>query len=103
MPNTNTTFLPFSEIENYSDKDKFFCTGIVFSPETENNHFEGCPPYIEICSSIDYDTTFYFKVPEIIAYHAKVHDGYTMEGMKKRLKEGERNLANEIKSLLMLH
>ena len=101
-PNKETEFKPLSEIGNYSDKDKYFCNAVVFSPETENRHFEGCPPYIRISKVDDYDTDndLYFEVPEIVAYYAKTHPCYTMRGNENNIKKGERQMANKIKLLL---
>ena len=101
MPNQKTQFLKMSEIEKYSDKDKYCCAGVVFSPDTENNHFHGCPPYIEI-HEINGDEVFYFEVPEIVAYYAKTHPGYTMEGRKNNIKEGERLMAQKLRDLLKI-
>ena len=101
-PNVKTKFKKFSEIEKYIDKDKYFCNAVVFSPETENDHFAGCPPYIEIVN-VDYlleNREHYFEVPEIIAYYAKTHPAYTMKGIENWQKQGARDLANKIKVLL---
>ena len=100
MPNKDTKFKPISELPKYSDKEKYFCNGVVFSPETENDHFDGCPPYIEICSIDGFDDVFFFEVPEIVAYYAKTHPCYTMQGIKNNIEKGERRLANKIKDLL---
>lgn len=79
-PNKETIFLPITELINYSDKEKYYCCGVVFSPETENDHFEECPPYIQIKYK-DYheEDNLFFEVPEIIAYYGKVHAGYSYE------------------------
>lgn len=98
-PNQQTKFLPLSEIGKYTDKDKYFCMSLVFSPDTENDHFKGCPPYIEIIENKG-DKSIFFEVPEIVAYYAKMHPGYTMQGLQNREREGARKLANKIKSLL---
>ncbi len=104
MPNKNTVFLPIEELKNYSDKDKYVCCGVVFSPETENNHFDGCPPYIEIFENIPSleGEHLYFEVPEIVAYYAKTHPCYTMAGRERRIEEGKRLMKQEIKNLLGL-
>lgn len=100
LPQPNTDFLVFGELDFYQDKSKYFCSAIVFSPETENNHFHNCPPYIAIDYVNGVGEALYFKVPEIIAYYAKTHPGYTMSGLDKQRKEGKRELANQLKSLL---
>jgi hypothetical protein len=97
-PTKDTKFLPISKLSKYIDQEKYFCCAIVFSPETENDHFEGCPPYIEINEMNG--KRLYFEVPQIVAYYGKVHAAYTMEGMSRRIKQGERNMANKIKDLL---
>lgn len=101
-PNKLTEFKPLSEIANYTDKDKYFCAGVVFSPETENDHFQGCPPYIEIDEVDDYEgnNTVYFEVPEIVAYYAKEHAGYTMRGKDNSKEQGRQDMARKIKNLL---
>ena len=101
-PTKNTVFKPLAEIDNYCDKDKYYCTAVVFSPETENDHFHNCPPYIEINEVDDYEenNTVYFEVPEIVAYYAKTHPAYTMRGIDNYIKQGERKMQNKIKSLL---
>lgn len=101
-PYKNTEFLPISQLEHYQDKNKYFCSAIVFSPETENDHFEGCPPYIELnhVHPFEEDEPIYFKVPEIVAYYGKIHAGYTMEGKRNSKKQGEKDMANKIKNLL---
>lgn len=101
-PNKETIFKPISELENYSDKTKWFCTAVVFSPETENNHFDKCPPYIQINLIDNSQEAVYFKVPEIVAYYAKTHPCYTMKGIENHIKEGERKMAQKIKDLLNL-
>lgn len=102
IPQKGTNFKPISELIHYSDKELWFCTGVVFSPETENNHFEGCPPYIHLGSvNCDEDDVF-FEVPEIVAYYAKTHPCYTMAGIKGHIKQGEREMALKIKRLLDL-
>ena len=102
QPTKNSIFKPFTEINNYCDKNKYFCTAVVFSPETENNHFNGCPPYIEINEVDDFkeDKTVYFKIPEIIAYYAKVHAGFTMKGSDNYILQGEQKMRDKIRSLL---
>lgn len=102
MPNEETVFLPLSEIEKYSDPEKYYCCGVVFEPETENNHFHKCPPYIEIGYN-DYSKEqehLYFEVPKIIAYYAKTHPCYTMAGSERKRQQGRRDMANELKKLL---
>ncbi len=98
-PNKKTHFRSFNDIERFSDKDEYFCVSIVFSPDTENDHFEGCPPYIELVSKEDHESIF-FEVPEIIAYYGKVHVGYTHRGLENREKEGARKLQVSLKNLL---
>lgn len=100
MPTSKTVFLPIQELANYSDKSKYFCSAIVFSPETENNHFHGCPPYIRLDDVAGTEESIYFKVPVIIAYYGYAHAGYTMAGADRKVQEGEKNLANKIKTLL---
>lgn len=102
-PDSKTVFLPISELEKYKNDKEYFCSAIVFSPETENQHFHGCPPYISI-DSVEYGEieTLYFEVPSIVAYYAHTHAGYTMSGLDRREKEGERKLANKVKKLLGL-
>ena len=102
-PNINTLFRQLSDITNYSDKENYYCCDVVFSPETENEHFPGCPPYIAIVDiekSYSSEYIMYFEVPEIIAYYAKTHPCYTLTGLENREKEGERKMANKIKALL---
>lgn len=99
-PTKETIFLPISELEKYNDSQKYYCMAIVFSPETENEHFDGCPPYIAI-GHVDFkENDLYFKVPEIVAYYGKIHAGYTMKGLKDTEKKGEEILAKKIKCLL---
>lgn len=100
-PTKKTHFRSFNDIERFSNKDEYFCTSIVFSPDTENDHFDGCPPYIEIVS-IEGCESFFFKVPEIIAYYGTQHAGYTHKGLDRREQEGARKLSNKLKSLLDL-
>ncbi len=101
-PTHETKFLPISELDKYTNEADYFCTDIVFSPDTENDHFTGCPPYICIHHQKDFnnENVLFFEVPKIVAYYGKVHAGYTMAHYEKRLKEGERRLANKIKDLL---
>ena len=99
-PDKKTKFLPLSEIGKYVDEKKYFCTAVVFSPETENEHFIGCPPYIEIMLEDETNYSIYFEVPGIIAYYAKTHPAYTMAGLEKRFQAGRQNMAEEIKRLL---
>ncbi len=99
-PTEKTKFKPLSEIGKYSDEKNYFCSAVVFSPETENNHFKGCPPYIEISYTNINKPPIYFEVPEIVAYYAKTHPCYTMKGIENWRKTGERDLANKIKALL---
>ena len=100
-PTSKTIFKNLSQIDHYKDDKKYYCSAVVFSPDTENEHFSGCPPYIRICkvSGLDSDD-IYFKVPEIVAYYAKTHPGYTMAGIKKHEERGRRQLAEELKRLL---
>lgn len=103
MPQKDTVFLPLQELDNYSDSTKWFCSAVVFSPETENNHFDGCPPYIRIDDAEGLnDQSLFFEVPGIVAYYGSAHAGYTMAGLDNKIKEGERQLANKIKTLLNL-
>lgn len=103
MPQKDTKFLPIQEIANYSDEEKWFSSAIVFSPETENNHFDGCPPYIRIDDAeVLKRESLFFEVPAIVAYYGTYHAGYTMACQERKIKEGERQLANKIKSLLNL-
>lgn len=101
-PNKETKFLPIEELKNYTDSSKYCCIGIVFSPETENDHFRGCPPYIQLshCEHDKWDDEIFFEVPSIIAYYGYKHAGYTMKGQEYQRKTGEMNLANGIKDLL---
>jgi hypothetical protein len=101
-PNSQTKFKLISELVNYSDDKKYFCSGIVFSPETENDHFRGCPPYIEINEVNDYESnnTLYFEVPKIVAYYGSKHAGYTMKGREQCEEVGKSQLAFEIRKLL---
>jgi len=104
-PNINTEFKNLSEIEKYTDGRKYYCTNIVFSPETEGC-FEGCPSYIEI-NEVDDDyneeRTLYFKIPQIIAYYADVHQGYTEKGIKDYIQKGKDDLRWEIKRMLKIN
>ncbi len=99
MPYKNTEFKSITELEKYAEGTEYFCNAVVFSPETENNHFDGCPPYIQIMS-MDGENSFYFKIPEIVAYYAKTHPCYTHVGKENDKKEGARELAKKIKRLL---
>ena len=99
-PNKETKFKPIEELKNYTDNEKYFCSEIVFSPETENDHFQGCPPYIQITETNNYDKEINFEVPEIIAYYGKQHAGYTITGMNEQEKRGAEKLANKLKHLL---
>lgn len=99
-PNKNTKFLPLSEIGKYTDESKYICTAIVFSPDTENDHFIYCPPYIKIEETTFDGEELYFEVSEIIAYYAKIHAGFTMRGVDNYIKQGEDKLREQIKSLL---
>jgi len=74
-PNKETQFLPLSEIDKYCNKKKFYCDAVVFSPETENDHFYGCPPYISIRKVDHTDDEIFFQVHDIIGYYAKTHPG----------------------------
>ncbi len=98
-PNNKTEFKPISELPNYSNKDEYFCSAVVFSPDTENEHFRGCPPYIQV-TSMDGENDFYFEIPNIVAHYAKTHPCYTLKGKENDKKEGERRLAQKIKHLL---
>jgi len=102
IPTKQTVFKPLSEINHYCDETRWFCSAIVFSPETENDHFKGCPPYIEISDTLDYrdEFTLHFEVPKIIAYYGSVHAGYTLSGIDNYMKQGKIQLASELKSLL---
>lgn len=101
LPQPKTKFLPISELDNYKDSDKYFCSAVVFSPETENNHFHNCPPYITICEVDDIMAEeIYFEIPKIVAYYAKTHSCYTMEGMKRQREQGERDFKIKLKQLL---
>ena len=99
-PTIKTEFKSLSELVNYSDERKWYCCGVVFSPDTENDHFPGCPPYIEIRSVDENVDSLFFEVPEIVAYYAKTHPGYTHKGLENQRKQGARELAHKIKSLL---
>lgn len=99
-PNSKTEFKPISELANYSDPEKWFCAGVVFSPETENEHFHGCPPYIEINDVRLGGISIYFEVPEIVAYYAKTHAGYTHAGIKRYKEQGAAEIKREIARLL---
>ena len=102
IPNKDTKFLPFFELHKYTDKDKYFCYSFVASPSTENHHFEGCPPYIQImdvnCFN-SYDAMF-FEMPEIIAYYCDKHAGYTMAGNKRERECGKYELQCDLQKLL---
>jgi len=102
IPDKNSTFKPLSEIDKYIDSEKYYCTGVVFSPETENNHFYKCPPYIEINEVNDFEenNTLYFEVPEIIAHYAGFHCGYTMQGRRDAEDRGRHMRSAELKKLL---
>jgi len=99
-PNSKTKFKELSEIDKYSDPKKYFCVGVVFSPDTENDHYSGCPPYIEICKVEGCTESIYFRVPEIVAYYAKTHPQYTMRGLERRVEAGKRLMTEEFKRLL---
>ena len=101
MPTIKTRFLPIQEIIKYTDSRKYHCCSVVFSPETENNHFKGCPPYIEIRENDKWDDeSIYFEIPEIVSYYAKTHPCYTMKGTENHKKQGRLELINELKNLL---
>ncbi len=102
LPNKKTKFLPIEELKNFTDSSKYCCIGIVFSPETENNHFHGCPPYIHLthCEADKWDDEMFFEVPEIIAYYGEKHAGYTMRGNEYQRKQGAHDLVSKMKNLL---
>ena len=99
-PTRDTVFKPISELADYSDSEKYFCFAVVFSPETENDHFYGCPPYIGIGHNDYSEEEIYFEIPVIVAYYAKTHPGYTLAGLERRENEGARKFKNELKRLL---
>jgi hypothetical protein len=99
-PDRNTIFLPITELLKYSQGGEYCCSAVVFSPETENDHFIGCPPYIRIEDTNTFDKTYFFEVPEIVAYYAKTHPCYTMKGKENDRKAGQREMAQKIKGLL---
>lgn len=107
MPNKDTVFRPLGDLANFTG-EQYMCTGIVFSPETENNHFHGCPPYICITEediggefmNKEYYTEHYFEVPKMVAYYADTHIGYTMKGKESDKQKGRESLARDLKQLL---
>ena len=103
-PNRFTKFKPISELENYVDSKKYFCSDIEFAPEEDKGSFTGCPPYISIdeTDDLEYNKTLYFKIPEIVAYYAKKHAGYTSRGRDQIEDQGRRQLIRDIKLLLKL-
>lgn len=100
LPSTNTVFLPLAQLQEYEDKG-YYCRAIVFSPETENNHFEGCPPYICMVAP-DHKAYghLFFEVPKSVAYYGSKHAGYTMAGKRNSEAEGRRALQRELCDLL---
>lgn len=100
IPQYGTKFLPFSELEQYSDLEKFSCYNIEFSPDTRSGHFASCPPYIEMIDNKTLDTIGYFEIPASIAYYAKHHAGYTQEGRQNHVDEGKREMSSSIRKLL---
>jgi len=98
LPQPNTKFLPLSELEGYCNRG-YHCHAIVFSPETENNHFKDCPPYIALYRS-DSDHEVYFLVPEEVAYYGRIHAGYTMAGRERSKQSGRSELQYELRELL---
>lgn len=99
IPNKDTEFLPLTELSKYYDTNEYFCYSMVFDP-SERKLFEGCPPYIQICSENDFDLYLYFEIPEILALYGKDHAGYTFNGRDELIKRGKRELGNQIKQLL---
>ena len=100
LPNRDTEFLPFSKMAQYTNEEEYFCTAIVFSPETENNHFHNCPPYIHLQGVEDYETDgLYFEVPYIVAYYGKTHPCYTMQGNENNRRQGAHDFKLKLKRL----
>jgi hypothetical protein len=100
LPDQNTEFLDIAQIAEYETQG-YFCIAIVFSPETENNHFRGCPPYIGL-SHQDTLQDVFFRVPNSVAYYGKTHAGYTMRGRDKAVEHGKHILQCELAQLLGL-
>lgn len=98
LPTKETVFLPLTRIEKFC-QDGYDCCAVVFSPETENNHFPGCPPYISLFRLQD-DSQYYFEIPKAIAYYGAVHAGYTMKGRERAVERGRLEMQDEIKALL---
>lgn len=103
MITEETFFRPLSDLEGMTDEEKYICTAIVFSPDTEEQHFKGCPPYIKI-ESTDFfkPETYYFKIPEIVAYFASHHAGFTTKGIQNYKEQGADDLRNSILKTLGL-
>lgn len=103
MPTPKTEFKPIEDLKNYSDESKWFCHGIVFSPETENSHFHQCPPYIRISSLEDMTADdLFIEVPKIVAYYASVHAGFTMRGRENIAAQAVREFKQKLRSMLSI-
>lgn len=100
MPNKQTEFLPLASLIEY-EAAGYFCSGIVFSPDTENDHFHGCPPYIRMSASDSREEVF-FRVPDAVAYYGTKHAGYTMKGRERAVERGRKQLAGELRDLLYI-
>jgi len=103
-PSRTDSFLIISELVNYIDSEKYFCNHVSFSPEEDGIDFHDDPgkyppPFIEIRVHSSGDI-IYFEIPEIVAYYAAKHPGYTYTGLEQREEEGARKLKIELKNLL---
>lgn len=78
----------FKEILDYLDTNKYFCNRIVF----DYDHYKFKEPYIELAKVegiFSSDEVYYFKIPEILAYYARVHQGWTATGREAVKDEGQ--------------
>jgi len=105
-PSRTNRFQPIEELAKYTDKEKYFCQMVSFSPEEDGIDFHDDPghyppPFIEVgmIHSVD---ILYFEIPEIVAYYAVQHPGYTYAGLEQREEAGARKLKIELKNLLTL-
>ncbi len=105
-PRKDWILRPIQELEGYLDSDNYFCNAIHFSPKEDGVDFaeaahEYPEPFIEI---VNHKTSevFYFKIPEIIAYYAVKHPGYTYEGLDRYVAAGVMKAKNQMREALGL-
>ncbi len=92
---------PFIEILDYLDETKYFCHGICFDYKKDGGEgIKDCPPYITITEQMGNMTSYFFAIPNMIAYYATVHRGFTLEGRENHVREGYYKMQNKLKNLL---